>query len=371
MEDQFNPESPLGHFTNLTDLRVERTKLHLLTDIVFLTIMAVLSGADGCVGVEEFGKEREEWLRKYLELPEGIPSHDTIGNVMSRICPEEFEACFLSWVKSVSQLSDQEIVSIDGKTLRRSYDRSNSKAAIHMVSAWANKNELILGQVKVDDKSNEITAIPKLIDSLFLEGAIVTIDAMGCQKKIVEKIIEKKADYLISLKGNQGALHEQVQHAFNTQRSALVDDQIDYGHGRIEQRNCQVIEDLKWVDEFGEWKGLTTIIKLNSESHDLNKGESTKETRYYISSLKGDPSLINQAIRSHWGIENKVHWILDVSFREDDSRVREGNAAQNFSLIRRIALNLLKNWGSGKIGIQNKRLKLAWNPDKLWEVLKI
>ena len=371
MKDQFNDCSPLFHFSNLGDPRVDRTKLHHLKDIVFLTIMAVLSGADGWVGIEEFGKEKEDWLRRYLELPAGVPSHDTIGVVMARICPQEFECCFLSWIKALSNLSDHEIVAIDGKQLRKSYDKSSSKAAIHMVSAWANENQLILGQVKVDDKSNEITAIPRLIEVLSLEGTVVTIDAMGCQKAIVEKIIDQKADYLISLKGNQGSLHQQVRYAFDVQAATEVDQRTDYGHGRIEERRCSVITDLKWVDQFQEWKELNSIIKLESDRHDLNKGESSKETRYYISSLKQDPAFINKAIRSHWGIENKVHWILDVAFREDDSRIRKGNGAQNFSVIRRIALNLLKNYGSPKIGVQTKRLKLAWNPDKLLDVLKI
>ena len=370
MDNQFDERNPLYHFRTLSDPRVERTRLHPLTDIVFLTIMAVLSGADGWVGVEEFGKEREGWLRKYLELPAGIPSHDTIGNVMGRICPEAFESCFLSWINAIADLGEQEIVAIDGKTLRKSYDKGSSKAAIHMVSAWANTNELILGQVKVDDKSNEITAIPRLIEALFLEGALVTIDAMGCQKAIVANIIDKKADYLISLKGNQSTLHQQVIYSFESQPCKHTDEQIDYGHGRIEERRCSVITELKWIEEPEVWKGLKSIVKLDSQRHDLNKGETQRETRYYISSLQQDPALINKAIRSHWAIENKVHWILDVAFREDDSRIRQGNAAQNFSVIRRIALNLLKNYGSPKIGIQNKRLKLAWNPDKLLDVLK-
>ncbi len=366
-----NPASPLYHFQNLTDPRVDRTRYHLLEDIVFLTIMAVLSGADNWVAIETFGKEKESWLRKYLSLPAGIPSHDTLGGLMSRICPEEFEGCFLGWIKEIANLREGEIVAIDGKALRKSYDKASSKASIHMVSAWANQNELVLGQIKVDDKSNEITAIPKLLDALFLEGSVVTIDAMGCQKAIVEKIIAKKADYLISLKGNQGSLHEQVKHAFTIQAPSKDDYQVDYGHGRIEERSVSVIDDLKWVDESQQWKELNTIVKLDSLRHDLNKGQTSKETRYYISSLNKDAAFMNQAIRSHWGIENKVHWVLDVVFREDDSRMRKGHAAQNFSVIRRIALNLLKKYGSPKMGIQNKRLQMAWNPDKLIDVLNI
>lgn len=353
----------------LTDPRVERTKLHLLEDIVMLTIMAVICGADSWTEIEEYGNTKEEWLKGYLKLPHGIPSHDTIGSVMSRIKPEEFENFFVQWMLSKAKLSQGEVVSIDGKTLRRSYDKFSGKSAIHMVSAWASQNRMVLGQIKTADKSNEITAIPKLLETLVLKDSIVTIDAMGCQKKIAEKIIDGNADYVLALKGNQGEFHEGVKHQFEFLQPVQIDEQTDVGHGRIETRKCSVIGNLQFLDEAAQWKNLKTVAKV--EATRIIGEKQTIETRYYISSIEPDAVKINNAVRTHWQIENCLHWSLDVTFKEDECRIRNGNGAENFSVVRRIALNLLKNETSIRKGIKTKRMKAGWDNEYLTKILKI
>jgi len=363
MEPKTETVSLLKRLEQLTDPRVERTKLHLLEDIVMLTIMAVICGADSWTEVEEYGNTKEEWLRQYLKLPNGIPSHDTIGNVMSRIKPKEFENFFVQWMLSIAHITQGEVVSIDGKTLRRSYDTFSGKKAIHMVSAWASQNRMVLGQIKTEEKSNEITAIPKLLDTLILNGCIVTIDAMGCQTKIAEKIIANGADYVLALKGNQGEFHEDVKHQFEFIPPAQVDEQTDKGHGRIETRKCSVISNLQFLDQAEQWKGLSTIAKV--ESTRIIGEEQKTETRYYISSLAADAQKINSAVRTHWQIENSLHWSLDVTFKEDDCRIRKGYGDENFSVVRRIALNLLKNDTSIRKGIKTKRMKAGWDNEYL------
>ena len=360
--------SPLPFFSELTDPRVDRTKAHMLEDILFIAIASVICGAESWNDMENFGKAKEGWLRTFLRLPEGIPSHDTFNRVFSALNPEELESSFLSWTRSVAELTDNEVVSIDGKSMRGTREHG-SKSIVHMVSAWASANHIVLGQLKVDEKSNEITAIPKLLDLLVVKGCIVTIDAMGCQKDIVSAIVEKEANYLIAVKGNQGSLQEQVKDSFRFLPAVSVSEDTDCGHGRVETRRCSVISDLSLIEHREEWKNLSSLIKIETERYDKCRQATLKETRLYISSLEADADLINRSVRSHWGVENSLHWVLDVAFNEDHSRKRAGNAAQNFSLINRIALNLLKNEKSAKVGVRGKRLKAGWDNDYLLKIL--
>jgi len=326
-----------GHFADLEDPRIDRTKLHQLLDIIIIAICAVICGADTWVDVEEFGNAKIDWFRTFLELPNGIPSHDTFGRVFALLDPDQFRCGFVSWVQGISQITDGEIVALDGKRLRRSHDSALGKAAIHMVSAWASANRLVLGQLKVDEKSNEITAIPELLRLLTLKGCIVTIDAMGCQTEITQTIIDEGADYVLALKGNQGTLHRDVQDLFAyAQENNFQDMAHDFhettekGHGRIEIRSHWTISEPEFVaylNPDGAWAGFQSIGMVESERR-IGE-ETTHETRYYISSLSGDARELGEAVRAHWGIENSVHWVLDVAFREDDSRVRKGNGAQN------------------------------------------
>lgn len=356
--------NPLPFFSELTDPRVDRTKAHMLEDILFIAIASVICGAESWNDMENFGKAKEGWLRTFLRLPEGIPSHDTFNRVFSALNPEELESSFLSWTRSVAELTDNEVVSIDGKSMRGTREHG-SKSIVHMVSAWASANHIMLGQLKVNEKSNEITAIPKLLDLLVVKGCIVTIDAMGCQKDIVSAIVEKEANYLIAVKGNQGSLQEQVKDSFRFLPAVSVSEDTDCGHGRVETRRCSVISDLSLIEHREEWKNLRSLIKIETERYDKCRQATLKETRLYISSLEADADLINRSVRSHWGVENSLHWVLDVAFNEDHSRKRAGNAAQNFSLINRIALNLLKNEKSAKVGVRGKRLKAGWDNDYL------
>jgi predicted transposase YbfD/YdcC len=363
-------ENPLQFFAGLSDPRVERTKDHLLIDIIFITITAVICGADSWYDIEAFGTAKYKWLKKFLKLPNGIPTHDTFNRVFAALDPDELGKCFLSWTQSVSELTNGEVISIDGKTLRGSSDKG-SKRIVHMVSAWAGTNNIVLGQQKVDGKSNEITAIPALLEVLAIKGCIVTIDAMGCQKDIASAIIGKEADYILALKGNQGELHEQVKESFRFMKCNSMGQEIDLGHGRIEKRVCSVINDLSMIEQKDQWKKLCSLIKIEAERYIKSTGKTESETRYYISSLQGNAQVINQSIRDHWKIENSLHWVLDVAFKEDQSRKREGYAAQNFSVVTRIALNLLKADTTTKLGVKGKRLKAGWDHEYLERVFKI
>jgi predicted transposase YbfD/YdcC len=362
----------LENFSQLTDPRVDRTKVYPLETIIFLTIAAVVAGAETFVDIEEFGHIKLNWLKKYVSCPDDrIPSHDTIGDFYSRINPKEFEKCFINWTGKVCGISEGELIAIDGKRLRGSYDRYDNKAAIHMVSAWANKNEMVLGQVMVNDKSNEITAIPALLNILEIKGAIVSIDAMGCQKEIAEQIIGKEADYILALKGNQGALKEQVESYFQIAPLSSEDEFTIKSHGRIETRKCSVLTNLELLEETQNWKGIHAVIRIDSTRTEILTDSRTQETRYYITSLKKQASQMNQLIREHWAVENKLHWVLDVVFNEDLSRIRKDNAPENFSIIRRVALNLIKLDKTPKVSQRNKRNRAAWSDKFLEQLLKI
>lgn len=365
-------QSPIDFFKEMTDPRVERCRRHNLSDIIFITIASVICGAETWEDIEEYGKTKEEWLKSILELPNGIPSHDTFNRVYAALDPAEFEQCFSQWIKAVAVESAGRIVSIDGKRLCGSGEHG-SKSIVHMVSAWCNENSLVLGQIKVDDKSNEITAIPNLLDILAITDCTVTIDAMGCQTAIAEKIVSKEADYILAVKGNQEHLYDDIKEAFSQNEIISIDVQLETGHGRIEKRSCRTITNTDWICKKEQWEKLQTIIAIDTQRTNKKDGTMQTQTRYYISSHRKDAAFFNQAIRAHWGIENKLHWALDVSFGEDASQKRAGYAAQNFSLINKIALNLTKNYedkkGAKRVSVKTKRLKSGWDNDYLLNIL--
>lgn len=377
------------HFATLTDPRAERGKEHLLVDILTITLCAVICGADDWVAVATFGELKEGWLRTFLALPSGIPSHDTFGRVFRRLDPDELRRCFLSWVQAVvgapaagagSAGPGRQVVAVDGKTLRRSHDRGAGKEALHLVSAWATESGLVVGQVATDAKSNEITAIPALLRLLVLEGTTVTIDAMGCQTAIASQIIDQGADYVLALKDNQPTLHEHVRLAFADADAAagttlpLADLEahttVEKDHGRIERRRCRAIGDpeyLAFIDPDHAWPGLRSVICIESTRR-IGDAVST-EARHYLSSLPADAALLQRVIRSHWGIENRLHWVLDLAFHEDSSRVRADHAPENLAIIRHIALNLLRGDPTRRIGLKNSRFRAALDNAYLHSIL--
>jgi predicted transposase YbfD/YdcC len=362
------------HFAGLDDPR-RYNKRHQLIDIIVIAICAVICGADNWPAVEEYGKAKRKWFERFLELPHGIPTYDTFRRVFAALDAEQFQSHFMAWIRAVYQVTQGQVVPIDGKKLRRSHDRAAGKAAIHMVSAWAVENSLVLGQVKVDDKSNEITAIPQLLDLLEISGCIVTIDAMGCQKAITHKIIDRGADYVLALKGNQSGLLDDVQELFTyAQETEFVDCDycrtVEKNHGRLEIRECWTTsssEYMVYLRDRSAWANLHTIVMIKRERRFGDKVET--ETQYYISSLMTSAQHILNVVRGHWSIENQLHWVLDIAFREDECRLRKGNGAQNFGLLRHIALNLLKQENTCKRGIKTKRLKAGWDMDYLRKVL--
>lgn len=367
------------HFTKLSDPRIERTKRHLLLDIIGLTICGVICGCDCWVDIESFGKSKYKWLKQYFKLPNGIPSHDTIGRVFAMLDAKTFEDCFIGWMREL--ISDvKNVIAIDGKSVRGSARQRIGKKAIHIVSAFCCEHRLVLGQVKTEDKSNEITAIPELLAVLDLKGSIITIDAMGCQKAIAKQIVAEGGDYIFGLKGNQGNLHKEVKTKFNEYQANEFEgiehsyyETREKSHGREEMRRYWTIAERPLTADIGiffgkeRWEGLKLIVKVESTRKMGNK--ISKENRYYISSLENDAKKIAHAVRSHWGIENNLHWMLDVAFREDHSQVRIKNAAENFSIIRRIALNLLKSEKTTRASINSKRLKAGWDNAYLIKVL--
>ncbi len=359
-------QNPMKLFEDLPDPRGERNQRHKLIDIFAISISAMLSGADNWVQIAAFGRKKESWLKSFLELPNGIPSHDAFDRVFQLLDPSELENRFIKWTQLVADLLPGEVVAIDGKTLRRSHDKAGGTAAIHCVSAFAAENQLVLGQLTTDAKSNEITTIPRLLDTLAIAGCLVTIDAMGCQREIAAKIIDSKADYLLALKANQESLLGEVENYFS-QAEAIDFEDVQHVYHRLEEKNrgrqelreIWIVDDISWMPKSmrDKWKGLQSIMCIKTRR--IIKGKEEIGIRLYISSLPADSKLLKDAVRKHWGIENSCHWILDVTYQEDQSRVRKGYGAENLTRLRRLSLNLLQQDKTSKSSIATKRLEAA------------
>jgi predicted transposase YbfD/YdcC len=366
--------SIFDHFAELEDPRIERTKRHLLLDIVALSICAVIAGAEGWEDIEEFGKQKLDWLKTFLRLPNGIPSHDTINRVFRRLKPDQFQRCFASWIASLNTALGLKQIAIDGKTLRRSFDRASAKNALHLVSAWSVENHLSLGQVAVDQKSNEISAIPELLELLELHGAIVTIDAMGCQKQIAQQIVESGGDYVLAVKDNHPKLHAALaDHFLNLHETDFADGSCRHhkthskDHGRVETRDYYITpvpESLKAFQD--DWVGIQSVGQAITISQ--RDGKETSEVRFYISSLAPRVKRFANAVRGHWGIENSLHWILDVTFDEDRSRIRKDHGPENFALLRRLATSLIKQ-DTSPGSVRKKRKRAGWSNQALLNIL--
>jgi predicted transposase YbfD/YdcC len=361
------------HFADLTDPR-RRKVVYPLINIVAIAICAVIAGADDFVSIAEWGRQKRDWLSKILDLSSGIPSHDRFNAVFAALKPAELEKCLVSWITALHELTAGQVVAIDGKTLRHSFDKATGKSAIHMVSAWATANHISLGQVVVDAKSNEITAIPQLLQLLEISGSVVTIDAMGCQTAIAETIVNGGADYVLAVKDNQPTLHAGIAAHFLDQMEddfarikVSQHETKERGHGRDEHRTYMVCDAPADLPDLARWKNLKRIGIAISET--IRDGKTTDEVRYYILSRKMSARSFGAAVRGHWGIENRLHWQLDMTFGEDQCRIRKGNADANFSILRRTALSLLKNEKTAKVGMKNKRLTAAWNTEYLEKVL--
>lgn len=364
------------HFITITDPRVERSKAHTLIDIIVVAICGVLAGADSWVDIKDFGKEKQAWLKTFLELPNGIPSHDTFGRVFSLIDPKQFQQSFSSWMQSVTILAKGQVIAIDGKTNRRTFGKLTK--ALHLVSAFATANGVALGAVATDQKSNEITAIPELLKLLDIKGCVITTDAMGCQGDIAADIVAREGNYLLAVKGNQRYLYRDLKALFRdeaVERETNVSE--NKGHGRLEKRTCEVMSGplvLKRLQHKNNWVKLNTVVKVTSERTLTSSGEThvSSESRYYICSLKRPSAeYLQQAIREHWGVENGLHWTLDMAFREDDSRIRRDHAPANMAVLRHIALNLIRSDETRKVGVKASRLKAAWSTNYLEKLLGI
>jgi predicted transposase YbfD/YdcC len=374
MEEKLTADSIISYFERVPDPRVARTRAHPLVNILVIALLAVLCGADSFVAIELFGKSKKEFLEKLLDLSGGIPSHDTFGRVLAALDAEALQEAFRQWIASLVESTKGEVIAIDGKTLRRSFRDAGDKAFVHMVSAWATHNRVVLGQVKTEEKSNEITAIPRLLELLHIKGAVITIDAMGCQREIADKVVGGAADYMLAVKDNQPTLRAEVEAIFASAspRSSVL-DAMDYaethskGHGRIETRRCWTFHELGGISCRQDWRHLSSLALIEVDR--TVDGKTSTEQRYFISSQKNlKAKRAMEIVRSHWGIENELHWVLDMAYREDDCRVRAGYAAENFAVLRHITLNLLKKAVS-QGGIKNRRLRAGWDHDFLLKVL--
>ncbi len=375
------------YFSHIDDPRESHKIDHLLEEVLFITVLAVIAGADDFNEIAKYCKMKYKWLSTFLKLPGGVPSHDTFNRVLCMIDAEQFQQSFVDWVSDIRTGIDnsqneaarlkKDVISVDGKTVRRSKDERKGKKAIHMVSAFSSKYGLVIGQQKCLEKSNEITAIPALLSMLVIKGSVITIDAMGCQKKIAEKIIKKEADYLLAIKGNQPNLYKEVTDIFDKVKTDgfahyiyQTESEVDKDHGRIETRDCITINNLAWLFEIHGWKGVKSIAEVTATVQHQASGKRTVEKRYYISSLPGNARFINRAVRKHWYVENKLHWVLDVIFKEDYSRIRAGNGAENLTTIRKIALNTIKRDNTVKTSIKNKRKMCGWDDNYALNILK-
>ena len=375
------------YFSHIEDPRQAHKIDHLLSEVLFVSVLAVIAGADDFNEIAKYCKIKYNWLSTFLKFPGGIPSHDTFNRVLCMIDADQFQQSFIDWIEDIrnsiksdydkTKELEKDVISVDGKAVRRSKDSSKGQKAIHMVSAFSSKFGLVLGQQKCLEKSNEITAIPALLTMLLIKGTIITIDAMGCQKKIAKKIIKKEADYILAIKGNQANLYKEVIDIFEKIKTPefkkytyQAETEVDKDHGRVETRECVTINNLGWLFEIHGWKGVKSIAKVTATVYHLSSGKETVEERYYISSLSGNAALINLAVRKHWYVENKLHWVLDVVFKEDYSRVRTGNGAENLTTIRKIALNTIKRDNTVKTSIKNKRKMCGWNDNYALNILK-
>jgi predicted transposase YbfD/YdcC len=372
------------HFITITDPRMERQKAHSLIDIIMIAICAVIAGCEGWVEIADFGEDKESWLRTFLALPNGIPSHDTFGRVFSLLDPKQFQESFADWMKSVVKLTEGEVIAVDGKTNRHTFGGRGGTRALHLVSAFATANGVALGQVATDQKSNEITAIPELLKLLDITGCLVTTDAMGCQADIAAEILGKGADYLLAVKGNQGLLYRDIKTAFaDTSIERDTNASENTGHGRVEKRTCEVMSGLEIIAALrhkNNWVGLRTIVKVTSErtvkakvgtaAYKQDKPATSTESRYYICSLeKPSSEHMQQAVRAHWKVENSLHWVLDMQMREDDSRIRTDHAPANMAVLRHIGLNIVRSDETRKIGVKASRLKAGRNDAYLKKLL--
>ena len=370
--------SIVHHFKDLKDPRIERTKKHRLIDIIVIALCSIMVGGDGFQDMELFGQNKREWLEGFLDLSNGIPSHDTFGRVFARLDPKQFLQCFLSWTQSVSELTQGMVVSLDGKTVRASFDRATEQSPVHVVSAWCSQNGgLVLGQLKTQSKSNEITAIPELLKLLTIKGCIVTIDAMGCQAHIVKQIIDQEGDYLLTLKRNQKKtyhavatyFHDHIEHNLTWRDEPHFFDAFDDSHGRTVRRRVWRLSDLSGISDLDKWAGLNSIVAVETTRKVHQQAEVTSDYRFYLSSLVRSAQDFAALIRQHWDIENKLHWSLDVTFNEDRSRIRRDNAPENMAALRRLSLNLLRQNRSKSISLRQKRLLCSLDENYLLQVI--
>jgi predicted transposase YbfD/YdcC len=379
--DEDIDNSLVGYLSIITDPRLERGRRHNLIDILVIAVCAVICGVEGWKDIEDFGLSKEDWFKEFLELPSGVPSHDTFRRIFLILNQVEFQACFMKWVHSVNkELFKKDIISVDGKTLRGSLDRANEKSALHMISAWSSNASVVMGQMKSDGKSNEITSVPELLKLLQIKGCVVTIDAMNCQKKTASQVVQQEGDYLLCLKENHPDMKRNVEDRFKElegkRKKLWPMDEYEIqekGHDRLETRKHTVIykrDEHGWglIDLHEEWKNLNAILKIESERVNLQTGVVSTENRYYITSMKDDAKTIAHATREHWNIENKLHWRLDVLMREDECRVRAGNSAENFAVLRHLAFNLLKTEPTKK-SLRRKQKTAGWDHSYLLQIL--